>query len=73
MTGKDRLQAERVRIYEKFLAQFPETMRKYYKKLAHRLTKITYNPQDQTLGVNAAARRLRQIKAGTLRKENGLV
>ena len=73
MTGRDRLQAERVRIYEKFLAQFPETMRKYYQKLAYRMSRITYNPQDKHLGVNAAARRLRQIKAGTLRKENGLV
>ena len=73
MTGKDRLQAERVRIYEKFLAQFPETMRKYYKKLAIRMGKITYNPQDKELGVNAAARRLRQIERGILRKENGLI
>lgn len=73
MTGRDRLQALSVSISEKFLAQFPETMRKYYGKLAYRLSKITYNPQDKTLGVNAAARRLRQIKAGTLRKENGLV
>lgn len=73
MTGKDRLKALSASISEKFSAQFPERMRKYYAKLAVRMGKITYNPQDKELGVNAAARRLRQIKAGTLRKENGLV
>lgn len=73
MTGRDRLQALSAEIREKFLAQFPETMRKYYARLAKKISEITYNPQDKSLGVNAAARRLRQIKRGTLRKENGLV